>query len=138
VNLSDASSDIRMAGIQPGTLFVAEGTRMPEAMGLEGAPDSNGWKSVGNVDRSEFERKISRAGWIFFLRTDEIKATVFGFDRERALRVAMQRIIARVKFQRCNSLQIKDVTAKSFLKVPYVSVTAHSRHIQERPSFDGQ
>jgi hypothetical protein len=111
---------------------------MPESMRLEGAPHSSGWKSVESVDRSEFERGISRAGWIFFLMTDEIKATVFGFNQGKALRAAMQRIIANVEFQRCNSLQITEVTAKSFLKVPYVSVSARSRHIQERPSFDGQ
>lgn len=126
------------SGLQPGTLFVEEGTLMPESMVLEGAPDANGWQPVEPVDRPEFERKISRAGWIFYLMAGEVKATVFGFDQRRILREAMQRIIADVKFQRCNSLQITDVTTKSFLRVPYVSVTALSRHIQERPSFDGQ
>lgn len=106
---------------------------MPESMRLEGPSDSAGWQSVEVVDRSEFERKINRAGWIFFLMAGEIKATVFGFDQRRALRAAMERIIASVKFQRCNSLQITEVTAKSFLKLPYVSVSARSRHIQEQP-----
>lgn len=132
------SGDLAGRGLQPGTLFVEAGTLMPESVQLEGAADSNGWQPVEPVDRSEFERKISRAGWIFFQMAGEIKATVFGFDQRRILREAMQRIIADVKVQRCNSLQITDVTAKSFLKVPYVSVTALSRHIQERPSFDGQ
>ncbi len=119
---------------------------MPESMRLEGPSDSDGWQSVEVVDRSEFERKINRAGWIFFLMAGEIKATVFGFDQRRALRAAMERIIASVKFQRCNSLQITEVTAKSFLKLPYVSVSARSRHIQkqpkerplERPQFNGR
>jgi len=130
---SAACGDITSEAIQPGIILIAEGTPIPESMRLQGAPDSNGWQSVECADRSEFERKINRAGWIFFLRAGEIKATVFGFDRRRALRAAIERIIASVKFQKCNSLQITEVTAKSFLKLPYVSVSARLRHIQERP-----
>jgi hypothetical protein len=127
------SSGIMPGGIQPGIILIAQGTPMPDSMRLEGLPDSNGWQSVECADRSDFERKINRAGWIFFLMENEIKATVFGFDRGKALRAAIERITASVKFQRCNSLQITEVTAKSFLKLPYVRVTARSRHIQERP-----
>jgi hypothetical protein len=133
---SNASDDITRDAIQPGIILIAEGTPMPESMRLEGASD--GWKSVEIGNRSEFERKINRAGWIFFLMAGEIKATVFGFDRRRALRAAMERILASVKFQRCNSLQITEVTAKSFLRLPYVSVSARLRHIQQRPLFDGR
>jgi hypothetical protein len=135
---SSASGDITTGGIQPGIILIAEGTPMPESMRLDGASDANGWKSVETADRSEFERKISRAGWIFFLMAGEIRATVFGFDQRRALRSAMQRIVASVKFKKCNSLQIMEVTAKSFLKLPYVSVSVQSRHLQERRLFDGQ
>jgi hypothetical protein len=143
---SGVDGPITTGGIQAGIVLIEEGTPMPESMRLEGPSDSDGWQSVEVVDRSEFERKINRAGWIFYLMAGEIKATVFGFDQRRALRAAMQRIIASVKFQRCNSLQITEVTAKSFLKLPYVSVSARSRHIQEqprerpleRPQFNGQ
>jgi hypothetical protein len=139
---SKARGNIAAGGIQPGIILIAEGTPMPGSMRLEGPADSNGWRAVECADGSNFERNINRAGWIFFLMADEIKATVFGFDRGKALQSAMERIIASVKFQKCNSLQITEVTAKSFLKLPYVSVSARSRHIQEqpseRPSFVGQ
>jgi hypothetical protein len=130
---SSVEGPITTGGIQAGIVLVEEGTPLPESMRLEGPSDSDGWQSVEVVDRSEFERKINRAGWIFFLMAGEIKATVFGFNQRRALRAAMDRIIASVKFQKCNSLQITEVTAKSFLKLPYVSVSARSRHIQEQP-----
>ena len=131
---SDAGTDIAADGIQPGIILIAEGTPMPDSMRLQGPADSNGWQSVECVDHGNFERNINRAGWIFFLMADEIKATVFGFDRAKALQSAVERIIASVKFQKCNSLQITEVTAKSFLKLPYVRVSARSRHIQEQPS----
>ena len=65
----------------------------------------------------------------------EIKATVFGFDRQKTLRAALKRLIANVKSQHCNSIEITRVTGKSFLKVPYVSVSAHPRHLQKGVLF---
>ena len=67
----------------------------------------------------------------------EIKATVFGFDRQNALRAALKRLITDVKSQHCNSIEITRVVDKSFLRVPYVSVFAHARHLQKGMLFSG-
>ena len=67
----------------------------------------------------------------------EIKTTVFGFDRQKALRAALKRLIAEVKSQHCNSIEITRVVDKSFLSVPYVSVSAHPRHLQKGMLFSG-
>jgi hypothetical protein len=138
VNPVNASGDLAINAIQPGTVFIAAGAVLPESLVLNSAPDTNGWKSLESVGRSEFEQKVRLAGWIFFLMDAEITATVYGFDAQKALRTAFERITASVTSQKCNSLQITRVENKSFLKVPSVSVTAHSRHLQERPSFAGQ
>ena len=68
----------------------------------------------------------------FFLHGGEIKTTVLGFDRQRALRVALKRLIADVRSQHCNSIEITKVIGRTFLKVPYVSVFAHAS-----PSWTG-
>jgi hypothetical protein len=127
-----------MGDLQAGTVFIAAGAVLPESLTLKSAPDTNGWQSLDSTGRSAFEQKVRQAGWIFFLMDAEITVTVYGFDAQRALRTAFQRITASVKSQKCNSLQITSVESKSFLKVPYVTITAHSRHLQERPSFAGQ
>ncbi len=124
--------------IQAGTVFIAAGAVLPESLSLTSAPDANGWKPLESAGRSAFEQKVRQAGWIFFLMDAEITATVYGFDAQRALRTAFERISASVKSQKWNSLQITRVENKSFLRVPYVSITAHSRHLQERPSYAGQ
>ena len=67
----------------------------------------------------------------------EIKATVFGFDREKALRAAFKRLIADVKSQHCNGIEITRVIDRSFCRVPYVSVSAHARHLQKGMRFSG-
>ena len=68
----------------------------------------------------------------------EIKTTVFGFDRQKAVRAALKRLIAEVKSQHCNSIEITRVVDKSFLSVPYVSVSAHLRHLQKGLVFLGR
>src|SRR2546428_2208201 len=122
--------------ITAGSILVEEGIHLPKSLLLQSEPDSNGWAAVKDA-RSAFEKTIQEAGWTFFFMAGEIKTTVFGFDKQRALRTALQRLIADVKSQNCNSIEITQVTGKSFLNLPYVSVFAHARHLQKGMIFSG-
>ena len=112
-----------------------EGTFPPNSQPLQRESDSSGWAAVEG-SRSVFEKEVRAAGWTFFFMAGEIQATVFGFDRQKTLRAALQRLIANVKSQNCNSIEITQVTGKSFLKLPYVRVSAHPRHLQKGLVFD--
>jgi len=122
--------------IKTGTILIEDGTLLPESLRLESEAYSTGWTSVSNV-RSEFEKAINQAGWTFFFMAGTIQSTVFGFDKQKAVRTAVKRIITDVEFQKCNCLEITGVTMKSFLGVPYACVSAHSRHVQDSPVFSG-
>ena len=122
--------------ITAGDLLVQEGTNLPGSRALLAEADPNGWAAVKDT-RSTFEKAIHEAGWTFFFMAGEIKATVFGFDRQKALRAALKRLITDVKSQHCNSIEITQVMGKSFLGVPYVSVLAHPRHLQKGTCFSG-
>jgi len=122
--------------ITVGSILVEEGTYLPKSLLLQSDSNSNGWAALRDA-RSMFEKTIQEAGWTFFFMAGEIKATVFGFDRQKALRTALKRLIADVKSQHCNSIEITRVIAKSFLKVPYVSVSALPRHLQKGMVFPG-
>jgi len=115
--------------------LVQECTRLPDFLRLQCESDSNGWAAVKDA-RSTFE-KTQEEGWTFFFMAGEIKATVFGFDKPKALRAAVKRLITDVKSQHCNSIEITRVVGKSFLRVPYVSVSAHARHLQKGMFFPG-
>ena len=123
--------------IAAGSILVEGGTHLPDSLLLYEKPDSNGWAPL-NGARSEFEKEIRVAGWTFFFLAGEIKTTVFGFDKQKTLRAALKRLIANVKSQHCNTIEITRVADKSFLKVPYVSVSAHPRHLQKGLVFCGQ
>jgi hypothetical protein len=124
-------------GITAGRILIEQGAHLPNSLLLQSESDSNGWAAVKTA-RSTFEKELQEAGWTYFFMAGEIKTTVFGFDRQAALRAALQRLITRVKSQHCNSIEITRVTINSFLKVPYVSVSAHPRHLQKGLTFSGQ
>ena len=117
--------------IRVGTIFIEEGTTLPDSLKFESEPYStNGWRSVKNLNGYEFDRRLRAVGWNLF-HLAQIKASVFGFDREKAARRALNRVLANVKSDNFNSLEISQVAAKRFLGLPYVTVSAHARHIQE-------
>jgi len=118
---------------EAGTILIREGTALPEALQLESEPYEPGWRLVNNLDGHGLDRKIHEAGWTFFCQVGEIKATVFGFDEQKTVRRAVARILANLKSEKFNSLEITrvaSVSSKRFLEVRYMTVSAHSRHIQ--------
>jgi hypothetical protein len=121
--------------IKMGSILIERGASMPESILLEGGPYSSGWRSVSNLGLNELDAAIHKAGWTFFFMAGEIKITSFGFDKESAMRRAVKRVITNVESHKCNCVEITGVSAKSFLGMPYVNVSAHSRHIQETSSF---
>ena len=116
--------------IKIGTIFIEEGTVLPDSLKFESESYSSGWRSVKNLNGYALDREIRKVGWTFF-NLAEIKTSVFGFDRAKATGRALNRALAKVKSENFNSLEISQVAAKRFLGLPYVTVCAHARHIQE-------
>ena len=117
--------------IKAGALLLVEGTLLPDSLQYESEPFMPGWNWVKNYDSSGLDHLIGKAGWNFFYLAGGIEMIAFGADRERATGKAIKRIIASLKAKNFNCLEITHVTAKSFLGWPYVSVSAHSRHVQK-------
>ena len=116
--------------IKMGTILIEGGALLPDSLRFESEPYSKGWRLVKNLDGYGLDRKIRQAGWTFFYMA-QIKASAFGFDREKAVRRAVNRVLANLRSEKFNSLEINQVAAKRFLGLPYVTVSAHRRHIQE-------
>jgi hypothetical protein len=114
-----------------GTILIRESTFLPSGLAAETEVFLPGWKVVKNLDRSTLALKIEGANWNFFYLAGEIRATVLGRDRPGTLRRAVRRVLAKQEGQKFNSLEITKVVSKRFLGIPFMSVTAHSRHIQQ-------
>src|SRR5947207_14054347 len=113
--------------IKAGTILIKEGTLLPEAVRFESECTVPGWRLVKDLDRCGLEREIREAGWNYFWLAGEIRATVFGIDEEKMDRRTIEEILARLKSEKFNSLEITRVrseASKPFLGVRCVTVSA--------------
>ena len=122
--------------ISPGSILVERNTFLPEPLGLESGLTESGWvRFTNNPDRHQVETKLATSGWTFFLMAGTIHTSAFGFGRPRMIQAALKRLIAIVMLQKCNCLEIDAIRMRSFLGLPYISLSAHSRHIQNGSLF---
>ena len=122
--------------VQVGTILVKEWPGMPQLIELETEPCFDEWSLVKVLDASALDRKIHAAGWNFFFIAAEVKEMFFGSLGASKLQSALKRILAKVKRQHFNGLEVTAIVARHFLGVPYVTVSAHSRHMQQSCSLD--
>lgn len=105
---------------------------LPEPLRLEDACQDGGWAHVvGASGVRELKNKLDAAGWPFFYLAGQIRTTAFGFDRQKRVDKALKRLARHAQLEGGNCLEIDEVASHSFLGVPYVSVSAHSRRIQQ-------
>jgi hypothetical protein len=113
------------------TILIREDTFLPANLPIESEAFMPGWRVVKNLDRSTLTRNIEGVNWNFFYLAGAMRATVLGRDRSGTLRRAVKRVLAKQEGQKFNSLEITKVVSKRFLGIPFMRVTAHSRHIQQ-------
>jgi len=124
------------ATVQVGTILTKEWPLMTQLLGLESEPCLGKWSLVKAMDGFALDRKIHAAGWNFFFMAAEVKVTFFGALGAKKIQNALQRILAKVTGQDFNCLEVTGIVVKRFLGLPYTTVSAHSRHIQQSCSLD--
>jgi hypothetical protein len=122
--------------VNVGTILMKEWAGMPDRLGLEIEPCSGDWSSIKALDGFALDHKIHAAGWNFFFMATEVKVMFFGALGAVKIQNALRRILAKVKSQNFNSLEVTAIVARSFLGVPYVTVSAHCRHMQQSCNLD--
>lgn len=122
--------------VQVGTILIDDRPRMAESLGLKSEPCSGNWSVVKAVDGSALDHKIRAAGWNFFFMAAEVKVLIFGAIGAKSIQNALKRILRKVSRQHFNCLEVTGIVAKRLLGVPYLMVSAHSRHIQQSCYLD--
>jgi hypothetical protein len=122
--------------INVGTILVKEWLGMPKLAGLDAEPCVGEWSLVKVIDAFALEREIHAAGWNLFFMATEVKTMFFGFLGEEKIKRALKRILAKVELQHFNALEVTQISARFFMGVPYVTVSAHSRHMQQSCNLD--
>jgi hypothetical protein len=115
--------------IKAGAVLIKDDTLLPKSFASE--PCVPGWKIVTDSDGYGLDREIEKEGWTFFCIAAEIRASVYGTDKGKMVRRAVERILKSPKLERFNSLEIAEVASMHFAGVWYVTVYTHPRHIQQ-------
>ena len=119
-----------------GSLFIREDTLLPGGLIIETEAFIPGWRAVRNCDGYRLGRKIEEAKWNFFYLAGEVRSIVFGRVGPESLRRAVRSILAKPEARKFNSLEVTGTRSRWFLGIPFVSVTANFRHIQQGLALD--
>jgi len=122
--------------VQVGTILMKEWPGIRQLLGLESEPCWKEWSLLKVLDGFALDRKIHTAGWNFFFMAAEVKVMFFGSLGAAKMQNALKRILEKVKQQQFNGLEVTEIVARRFLGVPYVTVSAHSRHMQQSCYLD--
>jgi len=68
----------------------------------------------------------------------ELKATSIGYSQAAMLKSAVKKLLAEVRGLDCNCAEIATITRSRFLGIPYLTVRAHARHIQQSYELNGR
>jgi hypothetical protein len=121
--------------IKAGSILIDEGIFLPESLLFESEYCAQGWILVKNLNSYGMKQIVSKAGWSFLYMTGEVKSRIFGSDEEKIRRKAIEQVLAKMRSKKVNCLEITRIAAKRFLGLPYVSVQARPRQIQESPGL---
>lgn len=122
--------------VQAGTILMKKWPGMTKLLGFESEPYSAEWSLLKVLDGFALDRKIHAAGWNFFFMATEVKAIFFGTPGATKIHGALEKILGKVRQQHFNGLEVTAIVAGRFLGVPYVTVLAHSRHMQKSCYLD--
>jgi hypothetical protein len=117
--------------IQAGTVLFKEGTALPDGLKFDSEPFSAGWRSVAGLNGYAIDRKTPAAEWTFFYLAGESKASAFGHEGQETTGRAIEKILASLKSEKCNSVEFTSVVCKAFLGMPYTMVSFHLRNLQK-------
>ena len=123
--------------VNVGSLFIKTSAVLPELWPIDSEAYASGWRVLTSLDGSGLDRKLRRQAWTVFFIDGQVKASALGIYGEKALGKAVSRLLTKLNAAEYNAAEIVEVTAKKFLGVAYLSVSACSRHIKESQALFG-
>ena len=118
--------------VRAGSVLLRPDVGLPESVHFR-SKRYGSWKILTEMNGFEVERRLSEAGWHFFFIVPAISAGVLSFDRSKALKKGLKKILTETEAQNFNALEIVEITTRRFLGLCYVRVVAHPRQVKHSP-----
>jgi hypothetical protein len=119
------------ASVQVGTVLIDDRPLILRALDLKSESYSGTWGVLQSLTGSTLDKRIKGSGWNCFFMAAEVKATVFGTLAGNSVRRALKQIFVKARKPDFNCLEVTNIASHRFLGLPYTTVCAHSRHIQQ-------
>jgi len=123
--------------IKAGTVLFKEGTALPHGFTFESESFSPGCRAIKGLDGYAIKRKMPELGWTFFFIAGESRASAIGSQGQETVRRATKKILAGLKSEKSNSLEITGVVFKAFFGMPCARVSFHLRSLQKGMFLSG-
>jgi len=117
--------------IRIGTILMQHRPLLCGRLRLQTDAYSPSWSVIRAVNGFSLDRKVRAAGWNSFFMAGTITASALGSIKESSVGSALRRILSKIRGDDFNCLEVTGIVERHFLGVPYVTVSAHSRHIQQ-------
>jgi hypothetical protein len=124
--------------IEAGSLMLRTGVPQPGALRISTTPYSRDWDVVVSHDGVALERAVRGVGWHFMFVAGVVRAMALGRIEGTNARHAVDRLLAKIQAQDFNAAEVTEISTKHFLGIPYLSVCAHARHLQQGNTFQLQ
>jgi hypothetical protein len=119
------------AAVQVGTILIDNRPLILRALDLESESYSGTWGVLRSHTRTSLDQRIHGTGWNYFFMAAEVKATVIGRPADKSIRRALRQIFEKTRESDFNCLEVTKIIEQHFLGVPYITVCAQSRNIQQ-------
>lgn len=119
-----------MNPIQVGTIMAQPSANL-QAFGIKSNFYAGTWQLLEIVESSGLDRRVRAAGWKLFFIAGELRTVVPAWGGDKSLSRGVRRLLARTRAQHFNCMELTNIARKHFLGVPFISIAAHSRHIQQ-------
>ena len=116
--------------IQSGTIMVQQSAFLG-SLGVKSELYCQNWCSLGILESSGLDERVRTAGWNLFFMAGEMRAIVPAWGGQSTLRRGVKRLLAQTESQHFNCLELGHILRKRFLGIPYRSIAAHPRHLQQ-------
>jgi hypothetical protein len=122
--------------LRTGSVIMRAGTVTPERMELESEGFCEGWDRIRNIDADALKQSLRAAGWHMMCLADGLQAVAVGAFEQDTVERATASLLAKLKPQMYNCVEVTEISYRSFIGVPYVHVTGHARHIQREVQME--
>ena len=101
-------------------------------------PFAKSWSLLAPGSEAKLAEEAAAKGWHLFFIATQLKGVALGGAGSARVHGALRRILRRAKREDFNCVEVTQMKAKHFWGIPYMSIVAHSRHLQMGSTLEGE